>query len=425
MNYSPIKQILVKDFMAIGQIVVDFEKSPIVCIRGGNDFGKSAFLTAVSVAAMHADPRDQKNYIRNGCLSFGIGILLADGTVIKRIKASDINKYEVINNSGEVWSTTKLAEGIPVQVSEVMGMIVEPETREFLHIRTCRDQLMFVDTNGSTNYKVMQNALKVGPAANAIRKGQLEVNDSKLQLSENEGGIQSIGRTLKEIKVYDVEPVMACAARIERYKKLYLDMCNLVNEIKKKEALERALGSIRHMENVKEISENLVNILGNVDDNMKKCKVLKCRMATFKDVDKLRELSEQTFNICGRVTHSISEYENVRTKYDAIRGVESVEIISVEKMNTVSNIRDALKGIKTLAHNAKVYGQAIDIQEITHGSQLETLRKVCRSIKENEKNAHDINECNAKYEKLTEVIKQSGAKVVTCSKCGETIVVTD
>ena len=35
-----------------------------------------------------------------------------------------------------------------------MGMVTEPETKEFLHIRTYEDQLLFVVTTASANYKM-------------------------------------------------------------------------------------------------------------------------------------------------------------------------------------------------------------------------------------------------------------------------------
>ena len=94
-TYSPIKTIYIKNFRNIGEATIDFDESPIVCLIGENEAGKTSVVKAFAVAALHAYPRDQKDFIRDGTNGFGVCLELKDGSKITRIKTSTLNKYTV------------------------------------------------------------------------------------------------------------------------------------------------------------------------------------------------------------------------------------------------------------------------------------------------------------------------------------------
>ena len=86
MDYSKIKKVRIKDFRCIGDITIDFTKSPIVSLIGDNESGKTSVVKSFSTLGCNADARNQKEFIRDNTRGFGIVWELEDGTLIKRIK---------------------------------------------------------------------------------------------------------------------------------------------------------------------------------------------------------------------------------------------------------------------------------------------------------------------------------------------------
>ena len=85
-----------------------------------------------------------------------------------------------------------------------MGMVKEPETGEYLNIRTYEDKLLFVVTPASVNYKVMYNALKVENLTRAINKGLKEVNNIESDIRKNNVSIDQLNNELGNLKVYKI-----------------------------------------------------------------------------------------------------------------------------------------------------------------------------------------------------------------------------
>lgn len=256
----------IKNFRNIGDIILDFTESPIISLIGDNEAGKTSVVKAFGVCALHATPRDQKDFIRDGTSGFGVAIQLADGSIIVRMKTSTVNKYQVKYSNGEVWETTKIDSGLPVQVQELMGLIEEPETKEFLQIRTYEDQLLFVVTPASTNYKVMYDALKVDQLTRAIKLGSQESNSLKSKISDNEISIKTLTDNLRQLKTYDIEPLLNIKKRVE-------NQLNILEKLEKALAIknqinkcESALGSLAliNENNLKQINESMAMKINDV-----------------------------------------------------------------------------------------------------------------------------------------------------------------
>ena len=139
-NYSPIKKLYIKNFRNLGEVTIDFSESPIVSLIGENESGKTSVVKAFSVCALHSSPRDQKDYIRDGTDGFGVAIELEDNTLITRVKRQSLNWYSLKNPDGTVWNTSKIEGGLPPAIQKVLGLIEEPETKEYLQVRTYEDQ---------------------------------------------------------------------------------------------------------------------------------------------------------------------------------------------------------------------------------------------------------------------------------------------
>ena len=133
-KYSPISEIVLMNFRNIKEAVLNFKDSPIMCLVGDNEAGKTSVVKGIGVAGLHSNPREQKNYIRTGTNFFGIAIRLDDGSLLRRQKSNAINSYSIDYSDGRKWEISKVSEGLPVEVSKLMGLIEEPETKEYLHI---------------------------------------------------------------------------------------------------------------------------------------------------------------------------------------------------------------------------------------------------------------------------------------------------
>ena len=122
-DYSPIRKLYIRNFRNLGDVELDFSKSPIITLVGENEAGKTSVIKAFTTCALHANPRDQKDYIRDGTRMFGVSIELENGQRVTRIKeASGINSYQITDSQGNlVFNTNKLAEGLPEEVQKIIG----------------------------------------------------------------------------------------------------------------------------------------------------------------------------------------------------------------------------------------------------------------------------------------------------------------
>ena len=121
MEYSKIKTFRIKNFRNIGDVTIDFTESPIITLIGENESGKTSVVKAFAVTHIHADPKDQKSYIRDGTNGFGTVTELEDGHIITRIKNNSVNLYAVNYTDGNVWETKTIDGGLPVQDTRING----------------------------------------------------------------------------------------------------------------------------------------------------------------------------------------------------------------------------------------------------------------------------------------------------------------
>lgn len=123
-NYSPIKKVYIKNFRNLSEVILDFTKSPIITLLGDNEAGKTSVIKAFSACALHASPREQKEWIRDNTNMFGVAIELEDGKVISRIKEEQgVNSYQIADNGTVTWRTNKITDGLPMEVQNLMELL--------------------------------------------------------------------------------------------------------------------------------------------------------------------------------------------------------------------------------------------------------------------------------------------------------------
>lgn len=426
-KYSPIKQIWIKDFRNIGEVKVNFDESPIVSLIGENEAGKTSVVKAFSVCALHSTPKDQKDYIRDGTNGFGVEIELEDGTVITRIKTTTGNRYRVKNPDGTVYDTTKIdSSSAPVEVQRVMGMIEEPETKEYLQVRTYEDQLLFVVTPASTNYKVMYDALKVDQITRAIKSGSKEVNELKHVIDANENGIQTLTNSLKAVKVYDITSLLNIKARLESELAVINSLeeaAGLVDRIKRAEA---ELGAIAEIDKagLQDISELEAVQISDSLSLLTKLTRLNKLLSTYSLADTAENIDIPVYqSIVDTYIKKVELDRAIFANESMVRIGEAEEVNEVElmTMTSIAELRDKLSSLTNQLRRIDTAGaELIEQSDFNTVTMLESVNAGFTRLGQLET---AYKQCDDYCSQVQSYLKSLGAAVETCPNCGEDIVI--
>ena len=430
-SYSPIKQVYIKNFRNLGEVTIDFKDSPIVSLIGENEQGKTSVVKAIAVCAMHATPRDQKDYIRDGTKGFGVAIELEDGTQVVRMKMATANSYRVTYPKGPdgnpikpTWEAAKLSNDLPQAVQDVMGMIEEPETKEFLHIRTYEDQLLFVTTASSTNYKVMYNALKISQLVDAIKLGSKEANALKTSINQKEIQAETLDTQAKSLKIYDLEPLQNIRDRLKN-EVAQLNKLDRALELKKKiEVQTREVGELSKLSSIPEISITLVMSLDKAYRVLDNLKELNSMYRTYSLADSLEEIDLNSYY---NIYNAHVRYESLKNSEEQSKNYIAVNGLSEININEVSNLQRAIALQRKIeADMTKL--QTLDISSAADvsDSDLTVYNRTYKALglMQRNKQLEDAkvqidNYCDA----VIKWMKDIGVATETCPKCGETIVI--
>lgn len=427
-NYSPIHKLYIRNFRNLGDVELDFSQSPIIALVGENEAGKTSVIKAFATCALHANPRDQKDYIRDGTKMFGVSIELENGQRITRIKeANGINSYQITDCQGNlIWNTNKLAEGLPEEVQKLIGLIAEPETNEFLHIRTYEDKLLFVVTPNSTNYKVMYNALKVEQLTKAIKLGSGEVNTLKSAISSNDASILTLQGQLKSITVVDTEPLvnvkdrlveqMAMLDKLERAK-ILLDRVN---------QCEIQLGALALIDKFKleSINEVIANKLVSVSRLLSRNNETVNLLNRITDINNLEEIDYNIINKLYNILNKKEELDSKITEAGALVQLTSISEISEVTVVQLNKVVNLISKLNKLTEQSK----AIDVSSCSEIEQhtiesLDKLQKIASFKEQVDTNNNQLQQINAYIVQVQDYLKQCGVAVETCPNCGSDVII--
>lgn len=425
-SYSPIRNIRVKNFRNIGDVELSFEDSPIITLVGSNEAGKTSIVKAFSACALHANPREQKDWIRDTTKMFGIEITLEDGTQVVRVKEDGgINLYRIIYPDGKTWDVSKITDGLPVPVQKVMGLIEEQETGEFLHIRTYEDKLLFVVTPDSANYKVMYNALKVENLTKAIKLGSTEVNTLNKDINKNENSLATLNDQMRTIKIIDIDALRSVKERLQYQLSLLDKLERAIGYSKAIQENEVKLGAIGLIDrfNLTDIDELLASNLIRVGNSIENVSNLKKSSSILKCTDTIEEIDTSLLN---RVYNIITRKNELSDKIkEAGTLIHIVEIKDVNESSVVQLDRAAklLKEIRTLENHVEVLDikdtTKITDKDIQNISKIESVIQKRDTIRTDSDNLGKIVDY---IEQVQDYLKKCGVAVESCPKCGEAVI---
>ena len=426
-KYSPIKSILVKNFRNIGEVKLEFDESPIISLIGENESGKTSLVKAFGVCAMHCDPRAQKDYIRDGTQGFGVAIELEDGTQIVRIKQGTANRYTVVKGNGEVvWDATKLENDVPKAVQDVMGLIEEPETKELLHIRTYEDQLLFVVTPASTNYKVMYDALKISQITKAIKAGSVEANNLKHTISQTETSMLTLNQSLASVKTYDMEPLLNVKNKLIQERAILDKMDAIMAVIEEKESLLRQLGALRELEEsgVSSIDIREATMWDAVDRVVNELNSLKSKQSAYLELSNAESVDVAGVNKLNEAVDRANSINEMTIRSKNFVDLANLDTISEVEVSNLLRAYDIESSIERAKEMISIYdtgeAQAIDLRELT---SIDQMGRMIDGMARIEADKATIAQIDAYVEQMLAYMKWAGVTTTNCPKCGEDIVI--
>lgn len=417
--YSPLVSWRIKNFRNIGDVTIDFTQSPIVVVKGENEAGKTSVVKTFEVLGYNSDVRSQKEFIRDGTNGFGIAAVFADNKKIIRMKTNSANIYQVLEGDKVIWETSKLdTSEVPPEVKKIMGLIIEDETKEPLHVRTYENQLLFVLTKPSENYKVMYNALKVDNLTRAIKDGSTEANNIRSIIKSNEISIETLTNNIRGIKILDIEP----AVRIKERLKAEIKQIDLLEKaealIERNKELERQLGALAELKDVEEISISEATKIAQFYTIQNRLDELIKNRERYKDLETLESIDlsiDSKIDVVMGYIDKNRELQRVQEKYEEIKEIEEInitQIINIDKCLTLINKN------KELEKQNEIYRvEGIDLIDDKEINRIRDIEKVITLLEINKQKEKEVTEYDEKMHELQHKIREAGAIVGTCPNC--------
>ena len=425
-NYSPIKEIRIRNFRNLGDVSLDFTESPIISLVGENESGKTSVVKAFGVCAAHQDPRSQKDFIRDGTNGFGVAIELEDGTLITRMKTTTANVYRVQNADGTVWEANKLEYTVPKAVSDVMGLIEEKETKELLQIRTYEDQLLFVITPASTNYKVMYDALKISQLTRAIKVGNTEVNDLKSKINTAEHSIDTLESSLRKIRIFDLEPAINIKNKLINDLSILdkLDKALSLNQdIKQK---RKQIGTIDRLfiDNIQPIDEVTVTRVNQAARILEEIRMNSVYREAYKPIIGQNDID---INAINNIEQAFTRRENLinaknQSKcYTDLYNANGINEMAISLLDRANEVRKSLKNqISNLSVIDIKNAESIDDARIQKIYTMESATELKSKIVEYKKYEKQL---VSYVEQIVQWLKSIGVATTDCPNCGESVII--
>lgn len=420
-NYEQLTGISIKDFRNLGTIDIDFTKSAIVCLKGGNEAGKSSVVIALKTLGSNLSSKQYKEYIRTGTDGWVVMLHTADGQSVYRKKTATkqvFGIYKMINGEKKlVWSIDKLDENaVPQEVQQITGFTTEPETKELLNVRTYEDQMLFVETSGGSNYKVMYNALKIDNLTKAVKTGTVEAKEFKQEVDSCETSVNTCKEQLRKIRTLDIEPLQKIKARIQKESQAIVLLERAIEAKRQLDTITANLGILNEIGKLTVLDEYLFNTLTTAYKDKLDLKKIEDRTQTLEEVRGLKLIDTTILDKFETATQVKAKLSKLRTNpYAEVGDCGLVDVVLFDKLNTALQAQRALSSLEgqvqayskelTLLDEDLVvkFGKAIEVK-----GQIQTVESEYQGYRQ-------------KIDGFYNQLKAIGVKYYVCPNCGELV----
>lgn len=423
MGYAPIKAIKFQNFRNLKDVVIEFDGHSVITLVGDNDAGKSSMSKAMETLGANLNPNIQKDYIRAGTSGFLVAVLLddEDETVIYRRKAPGFNGFGVQKKGNNIWSTDKMDENnVPPQVKEYMGFILEPETKELLNVRTYENLLLFIMTSGSSNYKVMYNALKADSIAKAIKLGTQEANEYKRDIGKAETSIEALTEQLRSIRLVDLGPLMLLKKRLEDEQSSLVELENAENLCENITRIDRELGALSSLTDVELIDEVEAETLNSLSGVLNDLEMIESKIKIYNEAETFKEIDINELNMLDTCINLLTDLES--KNYEAYDGIRELEGVDEEEVRLLNSSFESLHEIERLDKEYSRYGLEYEMVTDRDIAIINNITAGLQGLVELEQLDGQITAVNKVVDELETQLKSFGVLVTTCRNCGETVI---
>lgn len=423
MDYAPIKAIKFSNFRNLKDVVIEFDGHSIITLVGDNEAGKSSMGKAMETLGANLNPNTQKDYIRTGSSGFLIAILLddADGTIIFRKKAPGFNGYGIQKSGKLIWSTDKMDDKVvPPQVAEYMGFILEPETKELLNVRTYENLLLFITTSGSSNYKVMYNALKADNLSNAIKAGTQEAGKYRSTINKAETSVETLTEKLRDIRIIDLSALMLLKQRLVQEQEALEQLEQAESLWERIKQIDNSLGALSILQSVQLIDEVEAETLYMISNSLNSLKSIESELEIYKYIDTCEEIDVNEIKMLETCAELLNDINNINC--EAYTESLSVEVVNEEEVELLSSTLSLMSELKELDRKYSIYN--IDVKMVDE-NDLGILTQMVSGLDEIKKLATieaNIAIVDNAINTLETQLKSFGVMVTTCRNCGETVI---
>ena len=419
--YSPIKRWGIKNFRNLGEVEFPFD-TPIVTLVGDNEAGKTSVVKTFAVLGANGYATEQKDYIRDNTKGFSIECELSNGTTVKRVKTASENAFEIIGAGGEVYAADKIDRGYgtPVELERVMGMMVEPETKELLQIRTYEDSLLFVLTKSSENYKVMYNALKVGNLTRAIAVGNQQANGYRNAIDGYSVKAETLESELESIKDIDIASAVRLKSEIERLSRIVTGLRGLIERLDAADENEARLRVYAGIAGIREESESVGHSFKSLIERLGAQERVATRLRAVSEIDSVS--MERDVDGVVKLLSRLRDSERLKSVVEVFTGLSTVreerEGVFTGLLALSKRVLDGERLEGAVAAFTGLPEGEVDISPI---SRLKGLVERIESLKREEA---EISRVREKVKESYAALKATGAEVMVCPNCGADIVIT-
>ena len=420
-----ISKVKIRNFRNLGDISIDFTKSPIISLVGDNGAGKSNCIEALKTCWVHNDPRNQKECIKEGTRGFGISTEFTDGSELIRIKTPSQNTYRYVEDGEEKWCLDRIdGSGVPQEVYKLMSLGVEPETKQYLNFRTYEDTLMFVYTPGSTNYKVMYDALKIANISQAIKNGQNEANKLKFSINSNEGSIVQYIRAIRNIRDIEIEPLKVIKDRVKQELAKYSKLRKAVELKQSIEKLRRESEALILIDTAQEIREVDAERVNRIEYSIKDIGRLLREQNAIAEISNAQEIEERTLYNINNIRQFIEGYRVASKEFEKYSIIEDANEINEQIIHNINNAMSEREVLKE-KENKYVYNQLDSMQEVSTESinKINSIYSLVDAYKKCEELREKVKDYENKADEVYNSIKELGVAVTECPNCGSEVIV--
>lgn len=347
-----------ENFMSIEKGKCEFDERNIINLKGYNDSGKSAMLTALKVLMTNCNPTKQADFIQDNKDYFRVLAKFDDGVMILRDKyRTGQSLYELYKDDEKLFST-KLDNGalspvkeVPKPIADYLGLITYEDIT--INARACFEKQIGVQTTGSENYKMFNTILRSEELASAGNMLNTDKNKLANELSSVTSSIDTYSQMIAGKDSLTKE-------HIEALKKLdaELDMYTKQQEVLSAiEQTKEAVANIKINPMLEELSIDQLNVLVNLVN-------LKAGLAQIKVTPALEEVSTEQLVMLSNIKAVKDAYAQVTVP----PALDEMEITQLAMLDSIKTNLDTFNQVNTYLTNVD--------------TQLEELTKQLSSLQE-------------------------------------------